>query len=92
MLWDYDFRLMPPVAFIVGKASREDRTSSISGRCDSLTRAKNLLNSFANGKTPMRACGYHIAISALPAHHAGQRAGFSAFSKTTAKTTTKIIV
>jgi len=57
----------------------------------SLTPPQNLLNSLANGKTPMRACGYHIAISALPAFSAGQRAGFSAFSKTTAKTTTKTV-
>jgi hypothetical protein len=40
----------------------------------------------------MRACGYHIAISALSADNAGQRAGFSAFFKIMAKTTTKIIV
>jgi hypothetical protein len=56
-----------------------------------LTRAKNLLNSFANGKTPMRVREHHIAAFASPAFQAGQRACFAAFSKTKAKTTTKTV-
>jgi hypothetical protein len=41
--------------------------------------------------THMRACEFHIAASALPAIQAAQRACFSAFSKTKAKTTTKTV-
>jgi hypothetical protein len=41
--------------------------------------------------THMRACEFNIAASALPAIQAAQRACFSAFSKTKAKTTTKTV-
>ena len=40
----------------------------------------------------MRACDHFIAASALPARRVGQQGAFAAFSKTKAKTTTKIIV
>ncbi|WJR68931.1 hypothetical protein QTA58_09360 [Neorhizobium sp. CSC1952] len=57
-----------------------------------MTRSENLLNSFSEREdTHMRACELHIAASALPAIEAAQRACFSAFSKTTAKTTTKTV-
>jgi hypothetical protein len=58
----------------------------------SLTRAENLLNTLPNGNTIMHAGEHIIASCRLSAEDAGQRVGFSAFSKTMAKTTTKIIV
>jgi hypothetical protein len=59
---------------------------------DRLTRAQNLLNTLPNGNSIMLAGEHIIASCRLSASDAGQRVGFSDFSKTMAKTTTKIIV
>ncbi|WP_155956377.1 hypothetical protein [Rhizobium sp. CF080] len=92
MLWDYDFRLISRLPCRMNAAARNEGNATqrpSQPSLDSLQKSSKQLRERED--THMRACEFNIAASALPAIQAAQRACFSAFSKTKAKTTTKTV-